>query len=274
MKPTDKNTILDYQYPKLLMKFPFLLYFVYWANYLTQLRKWYVVSAWRKLLKESQENALILDFGAGEAQYLVPYCKKHPNKIFYSLDNRQSNVQLAEAFGINNLKAAHIDIENNSFSKQADLGLCVGVMQYLANDEAALANMNKSLKQGALLLLYVPINGIFLTRIYKKVFDRYEQYESINARKRVYTEHEICNKLVKAGFNISKKTFTYGDYGRYSHEILNTFSTLIFSGGLALKLIALVLLLLFFPLIILLMLLDFNQKKKNGNGLLIECFKQ
>ena len=273
MKPTEKHKILDYQYPKILMKFPILLYLVYWANYLTQLRKWYVIASWKNLLKLSNEKALILDFGAGEAQYLVPFCKKHPHHTFYSLDNRLSNIHLAEAFRKPNLKAKQLDIENESFPIGADLGLCIGVMQYLQNDETALKNMHSSLKQGARLLLYVPINGIILSSIYKKVFTTYAQYESINARKRVYTEDEICDKLIKAGFRIDKKTYTYGNYGRWSHELLNTCSTLIFSAGIHLKLLAFISLILLFPVIILLMLLDFNQNKKTGNGLLLELIK-
>jgi SAM-dependent methyltransferase len=268
-----KNSVLDYQYPKILMQFPRLIRVVYVANYFTQLRKWYTMVAWQQLIKELPANAVIIDFGAGEAQYLVPFCKKNPSKTFYALDYRKSNVQFCEALAYSNLKTECVDIEKMTSSVKADLGLCVGVMQYLENDELALRNMHQSLKPGAPLLLYVPINGVLLTGLYANVFKRYAQYESVNQRKRVYTEDEITQKLNNVGFSILRKTYTYGFWGKLSHEWLNTCSTLIFSAEIPLKLIALLVLVLSLPIILVLMCLDFLSKKKDGNGLLVKAEK-
>jgi len=268
---TKKNSVLDYQYPKILMQLPWLIRVVYLANYFTQLRKWYTMVAWQRLIKESPPNAVIMDFGAGEAQYLVPFCKQYPTKTFYALDNRKSNVQFCEAFAYPNLMTEWVDIEKNPSTVQADLGLCVGVMQYLENDQLALKNIQRSLKPGAPLLLYVPINGLLLTNIYNYVFKRYAQYESINERKRVYREDELTQKLDQAGFSMLQKTYTYGFWGKLSHEWLNTCSTLIFSAAIPLKLLAILILIPSLPIILTFMGLDFVSKKKDGNGLLVEA---
>lgn len=268
---TKKNSILEYQYPKILMQFPKLIRLVYLANYFTQLRKWYTMIAWQRLIKESPQNAIIMDFGAGEAQYLVPFCKHNPHKTFYALDNRKSNIQFCEAFAYSNLRTEWVDIEKNPSTIEADLGLCVGVMQYLENDQIALENIRKSLKPEAPLLLYVPINGQLLTRIYSFVFKRYAQYESINERKRVYREDELTQKLEQAGFTVLRKTYTYGFWGKLSHEWLNTCSTLIFSAAIPIKLLALLILFPCLPIILVFMGLDFVSKKKDGNGVLIEA---
>jgi SAM-dependent methyltransferase len=273
MKNSSKLNVLDYQYPKFLLYFPNLVRIIYVLNYFTQLRKWYVMSAWQRLLKQAKPNAVIIDFGAGEAQYLVPFCRMYPQKTFCALDMRQSNIQFCESFALPNLQTSLVNIEEASAPLAADLGLCVGVMQYLTQDTAALKNMHESLKSGATLLLYVPINGVFITPFYKYIFARMAQYESINNRQRVYTEKELTEKLVQAGFVIQNKTYTYGYFGKLSHEILNSLSTLIFSGGLLLKMLALLLFPMAFPLIFLFMLLDYNNKKSDGNGLLLEVLR-
>jgi SAM-dependent methyltransferase len=255
------------------MLFPQLIKLVYAANYTTQLRKWYTMRVWKRLLKESNKNALVIDFGAGEAQYLVPFCKQYPDKKFYATDNRKSNTEFCEAFRYKNLKTELLDIEKNYSEVNADLGICIGVMQYLEQDENALKNINLSLKKGARFLLYVPINGVILTQIYQLVFQKFAHYESINNRKRVYTESEIIEKLNHAGFSIQHKTYTYGYWGKLSHEVLNTCSTLIFSAPFYLKLLATIILFLGFPVIILMMMIDFNSKKTDGNGILLETIK-
>lgn len=273
MGSQTKLNVLNYQYPKLLLRFPNTMRLIYVLNYATQLRKWYVMRAWRRLLRESEQSAVVVDFGAGEAQYLVPFCRVHPQKTFYALDMRQSNTQFCEAFALPNLQTSLVNIEEASAPLQADLGLCVGVMQYLMHDTAALKNMHASLKPGAILLLYVPINGVFITGFYKYIFAKWAQYESINNRQRVYTEKELTEKLVQAGFVIQSKTYTYGYFGKLSHEILNSLGTLLFSGGLLLKILALLMFPLAFPIILLLMLLDYNSTKLDGNGLLLKVLR-
>jgi len=273
MSEEPKLNILAYQYPKVLLIFPRLIRIIYIFNFATQLRKIYVMRAWKRLVKASDKAALIADFGAGEAQYLVPFCNSYPQKTFYALDNRDSNILFYEALGYSNLKASLVDLEHNAFTEQADLGICVGVMQYLENDMAALLNIYQSLKPGATLLLYVPINGIILTAVYKQILIRWQHYETINKRKRVYSEDDLLFKLKEAGFSVQHKTYTYGYFGKLSHEILNSLSTIIFSGTNLLKIIAVLLFPICFPFIICFMGIDFILPKTNGNGVLLELKK-
>lgn len=274
MSGNKKLAVLAYQYPKVLLRFPRLIRLIYWVNYATQLRKWYVMRVWQQLLKQAEPNAVVADFGAGEAQYLVPFCNEHAQKTFYALDNRISNVNFCEALGYTNLNASLLDIELNTFNLQADLGLCVGVMQYLEKDLLALTHMHQSLKPGATLLMYVPINGDLLTPFYKFVFKKYAHYESINQRKRVYQEHDLIEKLTEAGFWVKQKTYTYGFWGKLSHEWLNTCSTLIFSGPFAIKILALIFLIPSFSFILIFMALDYVSDKETGNGVLLELQKR
>ncbi len=265
--------LLNYKYPKILIRFPSLIYLIYFFNYLVQLRKWYVIKSWNNVLKNSKESFTAIDFGCGEAQYIVPFCSHYKNSSFIALDNNIYNKEFCDAFKFKNLTSICVDLEKEQNLIKADLALSVGVFQYLKNDDIALLNIYKSLNNGGRFLLYVPINGNFITQFYPYIFNKYNQYESINNRKRVYTENEILLKLNTVGFNIISKTYTYGWAGKLSHELLNSCTTLIISANFSIKIVSFLALLFLFPIILLLMIIDFNTNKTNGNGILILASK-
>jgi hypothetical protein len=97
LKQKKDYKILAYEYPKILMQIPDLIRIIYVTNYFTQLRKWYIIPVWKKLLEKSDANAIIMDFGAGEAQYIVPFCRKNSYKTFYAIDNKKSNINFCQS---------------------------------------------------------------------------------------------------------------------------------------------------------------------------------
>ncbi|MBS4064572.1 MAG: methyltransferase domain-containing protein [Chitinophagaceae bacterium] len=224
---------------------------------------------WRLLLLSKKAPCTIVDFGCGEGQYIVPFTKQINSATFIGADYHLPSVELMNQFGIANLSGQLFNLETDQLAHMVDIGLCVGVLQYISEDELALKNMYLSLKKEGKLLLYVPINGIFLTKVYPYIFQRFEQYESVNNRKRVYTENELLEKVERAGFTVRKKIYTYGTAGKLSHELLNSCTTLIVSGSYLFKSVAGFCLILFYPIILLLMMMDFISKKSNGNGLLL-----
>lgn len=264
-----KSVTLQYQYPSFIRKFPALLKWVYDLNYLTQLRKWYVMREWKSVLSSMPSPFTVVDFGCGEGQYIVPLTQQFASSTFIGADYHQPSVELMDLFSIPNLSGRILNLESDQLKEEADLALCIGVLQYIDNDQLALDNMFKSLRKNGQLLLYVPINGQFLTTIYKSIFERFEQYESVNNRKRVYTEKEIIAKCENSGFIITQKVYTYGTAGKLSHELLNSCITLIVSGNYLLKIIAGICLVLFYPLVLLLMMVDYFSNKSDGNGLLL-----
>lgn len=267
--PKLKSAAYQYHYPSFIRHHPNILRLIYVLNYLTQLRKWYVIREWQSLLLNSSGPATVVEFGCGEGQYLVPFTKQLTQSTFIAADYHLPSVELMNLFAIPNLKGKLINLETAKLHVEADIALCVGVLQYIAEDQHALENMYHSLQAKGQLLLYVPINGKIITLLYQFVFDNFEQYESINNRKRVYTESEIIQKAESAGFAIRKKMYTYGTAGKLSHELLNSCTTLIISGSYLCKFVAGFCLILFYPIILLLMMMDFLSKKSNGNGLLL-----
>lgn len=264
-----KSAAYQYHYPSFIRNYPNFLRIIYGLNYLTQLRKWYVMCEWQSLLMNSKGSSTVVDFGCGEGQYLVPFTKQFPQSSFIGLDSHLPSVELMNQFGIANLSGQTFNLETDQLSERVDTGLCVGVMQYITQDEQALKNMHSSLRKGGKLLLYVPINGVFLTKIYPYIFQRFEQYETVNNRKRVYTETELLEKVERAGFTIANKIYTYGTAGKLSHELLNSCTTVIVSGNYLLKFLAGFCLILLYPLIFLLMMVDYFSHKSDGNGLLL-----
>jgi SAM-dependent methyltransferase len=271
--PNVTQKVLQYQYPPLLLRFPQLIRLVYWCNYITQLRKWYIVKAWRGTLKNAKSGFVATDFGCGECQYLLPFCNNYPSATFQALDVNAESIAFAKTLGAKNLIPIQFDIEKNAATTKADVAICIGVLHYINNDVVALQNMYASLNRGGQLLVYVPITGEILTGLYRYIFNHYQQYESLNDRKRVYTESEILGKLSVAGFTIVSKRFAYGFWGKLSHELLNSCTTLYFSAIWPVKVVALISLLLLLPAIYLCMFFDLISTNTSGNGLLLKVAK-
>jgi SAM-dependent methyltransferase len=274
LKTKLTQQVLHYQYPAVFLRYPNLIWLTYLSNYLTQLRKWYIIKEWQQILANANKNFIAIDVGSGECQYIVPFCSHYAKATFYAVDINASNIAFSKSLQIDNLKQVQLNIEQKFIDINADVAICVGVMQYLKDDVEALQNINKSLCTGGILLLYVPINGTIITQLYKYIFKKYPQYESLNNRQRIYMESDILEKIVAVGFNVQSKKYAYGFWGKLSHELLNSFTTLFFSAIWPIKIMAYCGLLICLPIIIIFMLLDFLSNNKTGNGLLIKAIKK
>jgi SAM-dependent methyltransferase len=274
LKTKLTQQVLHYQYPAVFLRYPNLIWLTYLSNYLTQLRKWYIIKEWQQILANANKNFIAIDVGSGECQYIVPFCSHYAKATFYAVDINASNIAFSKSLQIDNLKQVQLNIEQKFIDINADVAICVGVMQYLKDDVEALQNINKSLCTGGILLLYVPINGTIITQLYKYIIKKYPQYESLNNRQRIYMESDILEKIVAVGFNVQSKKYAYGFWGKLSHELLNSFTTLFFSAIWPIKIMAYCGLLICLPIIIIFMLLDFLSNNKTGNGLLIKAIKK
>ncbi len=142
-------------------------------------------------------------------------------------------------------------------------------MQYIDEDLNALESIFKLCNKKGKIIIYVPINDKILTRIYKYLFYKFNNYEKIQNRKRVYTIMEIEQKISASGFTQISKIFTYGFFGLLSNEIINSLIIIISQFNFLFKVIGILLFIILYPLILLLMILDFCITKNNGNSILI-----
>ena len=233
------------------------------------MRSWYIHKAWVPILKQSASASTVIDIGTGEGQFIIPYCNMFPNTHFIAIDQNQSCIQWMGKYPLSNLAPTCLNIEKETNQYNADIAICVGVLQYIQDDQQALKNIFNMLKPNAIFLLYTPINGHIRTNIFRYISNYFPNYETVNKRKRVYLESEILFKLEESGFKLASKQYTYGYFGTLSYEWFTSCSILIYSGNIVLKILALIIFILIFPVILLFMVIDFLLPLKNGNGLLI-----
>lgn len=103
-----------------------------------------------------------------------------------------------------------------------DIVLCISVLPYSKNDQAFLSCLYNAMKPGGDLLLYVPVNNHTILPFYKKIMQRYENYESVQQNQRVYHETGLIKLLQDCNFLVTERTKTYGFFGKLSNELLNT----------------------------------------------------
>lgn len=263
------NYALHYKFPKILYQFPKLIGLVFLFNRFFQLRSWYIHKAWLPILKQEISASTVIDIGTGEGQFIIPYCSSFPNIHFIAIDQNPSCIQWMGNYPLSNLTPICLNIEKETNQYNADIAICVGVLQYIQDDRQALRNIFNMLKPNANFLLYTPINGHIKTNIFRYISSSFSNYETINKRKRIYLEKEILFKLEESGFKLVSKQYAYGYFGTLSYEWFASCSILIYSGNIVLKILALTIFILIFPVILLFMILDFLLPLKNGNGLLI-----
>lgn len=261
--------ISKFEYPLVLFRFPGLIHAIYQFNFILQLRKWHVLHAIKHMLRSATNPGTWIDIGCGEGQYLIPISKAFPAWKTIGIDNNTSNIQFLRKVAPANTSLILSDIGTSADQNKADIITCVGVLQYIANDDAALQNIASMLQPNGKFLLYSPVNGRLHLSLYKYLLNRYEHYETINDRKRIYQEDALMNKLVWAGFRIQNIRFTYGYCGRISHEIQGIFILSITSAPVPIRLMASILFVPVIPLTLLLMLIDYCIKHRSGNGILL-----
>ncbi len=215
----------------------------------------------------------MLDAGVGDGQFIIPYAKKCSGINFIGVDISESNIAIIRALckseELTNITALYSNILDCDLPAKVQVLLCISMLQYIDDDIAVLKKLYRLADDKATLLLYVPINEKFITKLYAHLFNTLPNYETINNRKRIYSEKEIIEKVEQSGFHISQTKFTYGFWGILSHELMNSLFLLIIHSNILLKIISLLLLPILLPFIWVFMLVDYFQEKKTGNGLLI-----
>lgn len=251
------------------MRFPLLIRLVHGIGYLFQLRKWYVMRHWKKLLKEASPSFTALDFGGGESQYLIPFLQKYPLARFYNIDQLESNISFTTKYPADNLIGILMDFEKIGAPILGDVALCVGVLHYIEDDDAALKHIYESLLPRGKFLLYTPISP----SMQQPESSAYPDYDRIHIVKHYYSQQTILEKLKQQGFQIVKTVTCYGYFGQRVHRIVKALQTRIYYGNWILKLICLIGLIAFFPFQLLGMMIDFYTSHKSGSGFLVVAVK-
>lgn len=266
--------IYRHQYPPILMRYPRLIHLVHAWNKKLQLRSWYIHKALPQLIQEHEKKTgTLLDVGCGEGQYLFKLAQQLPQWRCIGIDRHLAHLNFGHAYaravGRKNLHFICQELPGPPPLPAADWVLCIGVLQYMDSDEDVLRQIHACLAPHGHLVLYVPVRGQFLTRVYRWLFRRFQNYEDVQARKRIYTEDGLLTKVTDAGFAIRSSTPTYGFWGKLGHEIYHSLLTglvhlpMIAKAPFALALIVL------FPFLLLCNQMDMIRPVRSGNGMLL-----
>ena len=196
--------ILTHTYPSILLNRPGLIRFIYFWNRATQLRNWYVGRSLRKMLRSGPRDFVLMDVGFGEGMYLLPCSKRYPNAHLEGIEKTLSHIHFThtyrQKYELNNVSLYFQEVENLKRTHWADFVLCVGVLQYIEEDEKVLARLHQVLKPGGKCLLYIPVNGDFVIPGFGAFYEGGANYEKKQGRKRVYEPSEFLAKVKKNGF--------------------------------------------------------------------------
>lgn len=267
----------EHQFPKILLKRPLLIRWMYLFNKFIHVRNWYVLKVLHGELKKQNPQNSFVDLGCGEGQYSLPLKASYPNLHFKLIDKVIENIEFANLYiakaSLTNISTSCQMVENYNLPN-CNLSLCVGVFQYIKDHEKAIQNIFNNTSFGGKLIIYFSINGRFVFKTYKRFLLQYPNYETLNNRQRIYTYNGAVKLLEEAGFKIQKQKFTYGFFGIISNELYNM--QIIYLAKSPTWVHPFLYLLIFFSLtpIFICNVIDYLLPKTNGNGLLIVAEKQ
>lgn len=268
----------EHTYPKLLMRNPLLIRWLYVWNGLILQRNWATKKALRKHLKKLPQNASVFDFGCGEGLHLLPWAERFPHHQFTGVDRLKNHLLFGEKYvrktGLKNVEFKQSDLVDFSSEEKADCISCIGVLQYIAKDSTVLKNIFNTLKNNGLTIIYIPINGRMISILYRYFFSKNSHYEASQNRKRIYNQKEFFEKMEKANLEIIERHITYGTLGILGHEIYSLLLMGIGNVPWWLAWIFTLALVVLFPLIMILKSIDYLTPKKEGNGMLVVARKR
>lgn len=273
----SRNNLYHHHYPAWLLRRPGFMRLIYASHWLIHLHKWHLYPKVKQLMRTLPSGSKVVDVGFGEGQYSIGLHPHFPSLTYSLVERHQQHVEFAQAFTRNDSRKFEFylsDAVDFKLKHPADLGLCLGVLQYCPNDDQVLVNLNKNLQSQGTLLLYVPVNGKEIIPFYQKLRKYWPDYESVQKRQRVYSEKEILDKMEGAGFKIVARTFTYGTAGILANEWMNSCLLVLVHAPVFLKMLAAIGLLASIPFMQLMMAWDYITPKQSGNCLMITAEKR
>lgn len=233
------------------------------------LRTWHVKRALKKISKEINDNANILDAGSGLGQYTWRMSRMNRNWMIDGVDIDNEQVEDCKAFfdktGMKGrIRFQTADLSGFKEPDHYDLILSVDVMEHIREDEQVFMNFNKSLKQKGFLLISTPSD--------KGGSDAHmaEDKSFIDEHVRNgYSVSEITGKLTRAGFRNIEANYTYGRPGNISWRLSMKYPVGMLNISYLFFIILPLYYLVCFPVSLVLNIFDLNLKHNTGTGLLI-----
>ena len=157
----------------------------------------------------------ILDAGCGTGDYSLYLARRYPDAVVVGLDIDRACIKRAQnaarALEIRNVHFAVGDLAQLRFRGIFDAIVSIDVLEHIANQDAAIANLASALGQGGVMFLHIPTvrkRPVPLSR-WLSEFHAWGEREHV-AQER--TSGEFIDVIIGAGLDVVSSTRTFG-YG-------------------------------------------------------------
>ncbi len=259
-------------------KTPFLRKTFYRLLDLLLLRSWHVRKALRQWENDHKGPQNVLDAGSGFGQYDFYMARRHPEWKIKGVDVKKEQIadcnQFFTTIGLTNTRFEEADLTRLDGENSYDLVLCVDVMEHIEADEKVLANFNKVLKKGGLLLISTPSDqgGSDAHHHEHEAHDGTHSFIDEHVRDG-YGVAEMTDKMKKAGFSKIEISYQYGTPGKIAWKLSMKYPILMLNTSFAFVIFLPFYYLLTFPFALLLNLADVKSNHKTGTGIIAKAWK-
>ena len=109
--------------------------------------------------------------------------------------------------------------QNHLIANSKRIFTLFSVLQYVNEPDRVLSDLHTIMSQNDLLILYLPVNQNQQFGLYKWMFQRFSNYESIQNRQHIFNTLDLLKLLAECGFEVVELQKLYGKWGIASHEL-------------------------------------------------------
>ena len=254
-------------------KKPFLRKIFYKMLDVLLLRAWHIKKELKFVRKEVEENANVLDAGAGFGQY-VYYMSSFAKKWkITGVDIKEEQIEDCNNFfkAINRsdrVKFEMADLTRLPKKEPYDLIVCVDVMEHIEEDVKVFENYASVLKNKGILLISTPSD-----QGGSDVHDDHEESFIDEHVRDGYNIDEIKQKIIGSGFSSVEAKYSYGWPGKISWRLSMKIPISMLNISKLFFILIPFYYLMTFPFCLLLNMLDVNGSYKTGTGLIVKAVK-
>jgi hypothetical protein len=168
--------------------------------------------------------------------------------------------------------------QNHLIANSKRIFTLFSVLQYVNEPDRVLSDLHTIMSQNDLLILYLPVNQNQQFGLYKWMFQRFSNYESIQNRQHIFKTPEFLKLLAECGFEVVELQKLYGKWGIASHELNSMCFMAMSHSNFVLKLTGALSYFVVWPTLQLLNWMERrswrNSKESKHNGMYVELKKR
>jgi SAM-dependent methyltransferase len=161
----------------------------------------------------------VLDAGSGNGDYAFRLARRYTRASFHGVDVDAEHVSACQArlraAPLSNLIFAQGDLTRSQGTNLYDLIYNVDVLEHIADDRAAIANLARALRPGGWLIIHTPLA---LQRHWLRRFD-VDRCPRADHVRQGYDEQDLKTKVREADLEIASVRYTHGRWGTLAWEL-------------------------------------------------------